>query len=177
MHLGAEFLRALPLPLLALSACAHAPPVTPLEGRQEVVCQFAIAAHGQRFAGLMAAALTPEGVQVSALTPAGTELFRVSDLGGDTEVSAPDPTWEPWLARLPFRRDLSLVFAWSCPAGRCAAGGGVLTERALPEGGVERSWRGPDGPVVAEIVPGRAVLTDERRGTTVTLAGEAVRVP
>ena len=163
--------------LLALLGCVHAPPVAPLEGRREVVCQFAIAAHGQRFAGLMAAALTPEGVEVSALTPAGTELFHVASRGGVTEVAAPDPAWEPWLERLPFRRDLSLVFAWSCPTGRCAAGGGVLTERALPGGGIERVWRGPDGPVVGEIVPGRAVLTDARRGTTVTLAGEAIRVP
>jgi hypothetical protein len=163
--------------LLALLACAHPPPAAAPAARQEVVCAFAIDARGRTLAGLMAAVLTPDGVEVSALTPTGLELFRVSSHGGVAQVAAPDPAWEPWLARLPFERDLPLVFAWSCPAGRCAAGGGVLRERALPGGGVRRAWRGPEGPVVAEIVPGQAVLRDPRRGFTVTLAGEAVVVP
>ncbi len=165
----------LPL-LLVLLACApkHALEVSPV--REERVCQFAIQARGQTFAGMMAAVLEGGGVEVAALTPAGTELFRVSRAGERVEVRAPEPAWEPWLARLPFDRDLHLVFLWDCPQERCAVAEGVLMQRALDDGGVQRTWKGPGGPVSAMIHPGKAVITDARRGYTVTLAGEAIRV-
>ncbi len=163
--------------LLTLLACAPKHTLEVADTRQERVCQFAISAHGRSFAGVMAAVLEDGGVEVAALTPAGTELFRVSQQGQDVEVSAPDASWEPWLERLPFQRDLPLVFLWHCPVERCAVEGGVLSQRALPGGGLERRWRGPGGPVTATITPGRAVIVDPRRGYTVTLAGDAVHVP
>ncbi len=163
--------------LLALLACAPKHTLEVRDTRQEVVCQFAIAAHGHAFAGMMAGVIEDGGVEVAALTPAGTELFRVSRWGDQVEVSAPDPDWEPWLSRLPFDRDLPLVLQWDCPHGRCAVEGGVLRQAPTDDGGVERRWRGPGGPATAVIHPGKAVVSDPRRGYTVTLAGEAIHVP
>jgi len=163
--------------LFALLACAPKHTLEIRDTRQETVCQFAIAAHGYSFAGLMAAVFEDGGVEVAALTPAGTELFRVARRGGQVELSAPDPSWEPWLERMPFDRDLPLVLQWHCPVERCAVHGGVLTQQSLEDGGLQRSWRGPGGPVSATIHPGKAVITDPRRGYTVTLAGEAIHVP
>ncbi len=163
--------------LLLLLACAPKHSLEIRDTRREVVCQFAIEARGHTFAGTMAAVLEDGGVEVAALTPAGTELFRVARRGEQVEVSAPDPAWEPWLARLPLDRDLPLVFQWHCPTERCAVEGGVVRERALEDGGIERSWRGPGGPVTAVLRPGKAELDDPRRGYRVVLAGEAVHVP
>jgi hypothetical protein len=163
--------------LLALLGCAPKHSLEIADTRREVVCQFAIAAHGRSFAGLMAAVIEDGGVEVAALTPAGTELFRVARRGELVRVSAPDPSWEPWLERLPFDRDLPLVLQWHCPVARCLVEGGVLAQRPLEDGGVERRWRGPGGPVSATIHQGKAVVVDPRRGYTVTLAGEAIHVP
>lgn len=163
--------------LLALLACAPKQVLEISAERRELVCQFAIRAYGRSFAGLMAAALEGGGVEVSALTPAGTEIFHVSRHGEQVSVRAPDPAWEPWLARLPFDRDLALVFAWHCPSERCQVAGGVLRQRSLDDGALERSWRGPGGPVSAVIRPGKASITDPRRGYQVILAGEPVHVP
>lgn len=163
--------------LLALLGCAPKHTLEVKDTRQEVVCQFAIQAHGHSFAGTMAAVFEDGGVEVAALTPAGTELFRVARSGDAVEVHAPDEDWEPWLERLPFDRDLPLVLYWHCPVDRCAVEGGVLRQRSLDDGGLERSWRGPGGPVTAIVHPGKAVITDPRRGYVVTLAGEAIHVP
>jgi hypothetical protein len=165
------------LALLALLGCAPKHTLEIRDTRQEYVCQFAIQAHGHGFAGTMAAVLDSGGVEVAALTPAGTELFRVARHGDEVEVRAPDADWVPWLERLPFDRDLPLVLLWHCPVQRCAVEGGVLRQRTLDDGGIERSWRGPGGPVSATVHQGKAVITDSRRGYVVTLAGEAIHVP
>ena len=133
------------IPLLALLACAPKQPLEVSSERQEVVCQFAIDAHGRSFAGLMAAVFEGEGVEVAALAPSGTEIFRVRRYGDEVTVTAPDPAWVPWLERLPLHRDLPLVFAWHCPVERCRVAGGTLRQRDLDGGGVERRWRGPGG--------------------------------
>jgi hypothetical protein len=163
--------------LLVLLGCAPKHTLEVKDTRREVICQFAIAAHGHSFAGTMAAVLEDGGVEVAALTPAGTELFRVARQGAQVEVSAPDPAWVPWLEKLPFDRDLPLVLQWHCPVERCAVEGGVLRQRTLEDGGLERRWRGPGGPVSATIHTGKAVITDDRRGYVVTIAGEAIHVP
>ena len=163
--------------LVVLVACAPKHTLEVMDTRQERVCQFAIQAHGHSFAGLMAAVLEDGGVEVSAMTPAGTELFRVARLGEQVDVRAPDPSWVPWLERLPFDRDLALVFLWGCPVERCAVEGGVVTQRPLDGGGIVRTWRGPAGAVSAVIQPGKAVISDTRRGYVVTLAGEVIHVP
>lgn len=165
------------LALLVLLGCAPKHTLEIMDTRQERVCQFAITAHGHSFAGLMAAVLEDGGVEVAALTPTGTELFRVSRHGEQVVVRAPDPGWVPWLERLPFERDLPLVFLWSCPAERCWVEGGVVRQESTDDGGLVRSWRGPGGPVSATIHPGRAVISDTRRGYVVTLAGEAIHAP
>ena len=154
---------ALLLPL----ACAHLPPaaLAPAEGR---VLQFGIEIGGRSLAGLAVVDLSAEGARLQALTSFGTEVFRVEAGPGGTAVAAADPAWVEALARLPIERDLRLALGWSCPDGRCAAGEGRVEERAV-EGGVERIWRGPEGPATARIRGNRAVLTDPVRGYTLTL--------
>ena len=86
--------------------------------------------------------------------------------------------WQDKLERLPLARDIRLVHAWSCPQGRCAAGRGVVEESISEDGlAIERSWRGPGGRVSASIWDGRAEVTDDRRGYTVTLASRELRGP
>ena len=165
------------LALLALLGCAPKHSLELAPARQERVVQFAIQAQGHSFAGLIAAVFEGDGVEVAALTPAGTELFRVARHGDQVEVHSPDEDWTPWLERLPFDRDLPLVFLWDCPQGRCVVHDGVLRQRSTEAGGLVRTWRGSAGPVSATIVEGRAVISDPRRGYTVTLVGEAIHVP
>ncbi len=117
-------------------------------------------------AGLAVVVVTPERFVLQALTPAGVELFSASDEG----VTAPDPSWVATLERLPFERDLRLIFAWECPEGACAvpAGGRVWQAEGL------RHYRGPGGPARVELSPRKAVLRDPRRGYTLTIVGDVL---
>ena len=133
---------------------------------------------GKILAGVAVAVIEGERVTLMALGPAGTEIFRVEDDGKTVNVTAPSEDWRPWLERLPLARDIRLVHAWSCPQGRCAAGRGVVEESISEDGlAIERSWRGPGGRVSASIWDGRAEVTDDRRGYTVTLASRELRGP
>ncbi len=162
---------------MSLLGCAPKLVIAPPAQRLEVVHQFAIHTRGRSFAGLGVAVFEGERVDFVALSPAGTEIFSVSHQAGEAQITAPDPAWIPWLERLPFHRDLALVFAWSCPEGRCAVAGGRLRERRLADGSLRRTWRGPEGPVRAEIHEGQAIVLDPRRGYQVTVAGEQVHAP
>jgi hypothetical protein len=112
-----------------------------------------------------------------AITPAGIELFRVQGDGESTTVTAPQQDLKDILERLPLGRDLHLIYAWSCGGSEaCSVGGGKLREGPT-ESGWTRTWRGPGGPAVVDIEPGRASLEDPRRGYTLLVVGEEIRVP
>ncbi len=159
---------------LLLLACAARRPAAAPE-RVEVVDQFAVRARGMTLAGQVVAVLTPEAVEARALSPAGTSLFTWRSDADGREVHAPDPSWEPWLARMPLDRDLMLVHAWRCPeAGRCRAGGGTLRQKARLDGVLDLRWRRGLRRVRATVQPGRATV--RAPGYEVRLAGEDVGV-
>jgi hypothetical protein len=161
---------------LLLAACAvlpsavEAPPL-------EVLHQFAIKARGQTFAGMAAVQIQGDAYTLVAITPGGLELFHVR---GDAEthmVAAPQEDMQAVLERLPLGRDLHLLYAWSCgSAPACEIGGGSLTEAAT-DAGFTRTWKGPGGPAVVIVEEGRATLEDTRRGYTLVVVGEELRVP
>ncbi len=161
---------------LLLAACAglpvavEAPPV-------EVLHQFAIQARGQTFAGMAAVQLQGDAYTLIAITPGGLELFSVRGDAETLTVSAPQEDLKAMLERLPLGRDLHLLYAWSCgTAPACVVGGGRLTEGAT-EAGWMRTWKGPGGPAVVTVENGRATLEDPRRGYTLRVVGEELRVP
>lgn len=161
------------LALMLLACAARHPAVTP--ERVEVVDQFAVRTRGMTLAGQVVAVLTPEAVEARALSPAGTSLFTWRADADGREVHAPDPSWEPWLARMPLDRDLRLVHAWRCPeARRCRAGGGTLRQEAGGDGTLELRWRRGLRRVRATVQPGRATVSAP--GYEVRLAGEDVGV-
>ncbi len=161
---------------LLLAACAGLPPAVeapPLE----VLHQFAISARGQTFAGMAAVQLDGPAYTLVAITPGGLELFSVRGDADTQIVSAPQEDLQGILARLPLGRDLHLLYAWSCgSAPKCSAGGGTVTEGAV-DGVWTRTWKGPGGPATVVVEAGRATLEDPRRGYTLRVVGEELRVP
>ena len=157
-----------------LLACAHLPPAG-FEPSQGVVWQFAIRARGHALAGLAVVDLNAEGARLQALSPLGVELFRVEVDASGSRVQAPDEAWAEVLGAMPFGRDLRLAGAWSCPEGRCAAGGGRVKIRA-EQGATVLRYRGPGGPAEARREAGRVLLRDPVRGyelVMIAAAGQA----
>lgn len=125
---------------------------------------LAISVAGHTLGGLGAVAFGPDSFQLVALSPTGPELFTVARSGDQTTLTAAFPAWEPWLARLPFERDLRLV----APDRAQTCRDGTATVRV---DGPVRRWRGRGGPARAELgEDGRWTVTDPRRGYTLTLA-------
>ena len=161
--------------LALLLACApKLPLVAPT--RQEHVDQFALTRGEHTFAGMAVVVLEGPKVTLQALTPAGSALFTIEATAEEIQVRAPDPQMAALLERLPFHRDLMLVYAWSCPPGRCAADGGTIREQP-EDNGLLRRWRGPGGPATLHLQPGKAVLTDPLRRYTLTVVGEEIGPP
>ncbi len=152
-------------------------PVAPPPPSVEVYHQFAIEARGRAFAGMAVVRIDGPAYSLVAITPGGVELFSVSGDGDQDSVSAPQEDLEAILGRLPFDRDLHLLYSWSCgPTARCRVGGGWIEEGPSPEGWL-RSWTGPGGPALVTIEDGRATLEDPRRGYRLKVVGEEIRVP
>ncbi len=149
-----------------------APPAAPVQA----VEQFALTRGDAAMAGLAAVHIDGPVVTLDALSPSGVSLFRVIAGPDDVQLRAPDPAWEQALAAIPFRRDLLLVHAWSCPSGRCAVDGGVVRQRQT-DAGVLRRYRGKGGGARVLLTAGRAELHDRLRGYRITLVGEAIDVP
>lgn len=125
---------------------------------------FAIEARGSVMAGQALVVTDSEGASLHALTPAGTTLFTVEVHGSDTTVSSASPDLGVWLERLPFARDLAVLYRYEC-ADRCKAGPWKLVVGA--EG---TKVRGPGGPALLAREEGRFVLHDSLRGYTLTVA-------
>lgn len=142
--------------------------------RSEYVDQFAIIRGEHAFAGTAVVVIDTQEVVLQALTSAGTALFEVRTGADHHTVRAPDPGMTELLERLPFFRDLMLVYAWRCPSGRCSAQGGRIWEELQADGSVTRRWRGERGTAIVRLQPGRAELRDPSRGYTLVVVGEAV---
>ena len=139
--------------LAVATALALAPCVLPA-GQRTV--SIGLAAYGHEFGGLGVVAFESEGFTLLVLSPGGTELFSVRQDGAGTTIHAAVAGWEPWLAQVPFERDLRLLSV----SESCGVDGGRVRV------GVEgcRRWRGRGGPARARQAPdGRWVLVDPRR--------------
>jgi hypothetical protein len=158
--------------ILLLAACAPLPPLPP-PVPVETVLQFKLESPRGVLAGVAAVALDSDGFALQALSPAGFALFTVED----DSVKAPSATWATVLERLPFERDMRLILDWRCASGRCSLPGGGIVRQDSSEGTVVRHYRGPAGPARATLSEGRAELLDSRRGYSLTLIGDVIRVP
>ena len=148
---------------LMLLACLHRPPAAVLPVEQ--VAGFKIEVLGTTIAGTGVFAEEGEGLVFQALTPAGTALFTVRDEGGqEPEVTAPSEEMEEMLARIPWHRDLSLLFRWDCPQGRCT----VETGRVVQTSDTRR-YRGEGGPATVTLTEERLELWDPRRRYRLTV--------
>lgn len=125
------------------------------------VYAMAIEAHGLSVAGLAAVSFGDDAFALVALSPAGIELFGVKRTGETTTVDAAFPEWKPWLERLPFERDLTLVATAVTHSCRADSGSVLLGE--------VRRWRGKGGPARASAVDDRWTVRDPLRGYTLTL--------
>lgn len=160
------------MPLILALACAKAP--IELGPPIETMQQFKLESPFGTLGGMAVVVLDDDFV-LQALSPAGTAIFTVTDEG----VSAPDEGWAAALERIPFERDMLLVYRWSCPTGRCSTEtGGKVTQTTETDDEatwVERSYRGPSGPATVRIRDGKAVLEDGRRRYTLTVISEEIR--
>jgi len=149
--------------LLLLAGCTWAP--AHLLGDAEHEDQFALAAHGHVLAGTALVA-THDGVAtLHALAPTGTDLFQVTVDAGGAAITSPDDDLAARLRKIPFDRDLSVLYRLRCDAPRCKAERWRLVRR--PDG-----WRvrGPGGPATLVRDGDRWRLTDPVRGYTLTVA-------
>lgn len=136
-----------------LMACAHTPAeILPAVRRTD---PFVIEASA-RIAGLAIVVVEDDDWALQALTPTGLSLFTAR---ANEEVIAPDEM-KPILARLPFERDLWLLYRLRC-ADRCRTPKGHLRVKD----GVGR-WRGAGGPARVTTDGNAFVLRDPRRGYT-----------
>lgn len=148
--------------VLATSLAWAAPPACATLSGEHIV-SLGIAAHGHRFGGLAIIEFEGEDWSLTALSPAGPALFTVQRRGGVSEVWSAFPEWTPWLARLPFDRDLRLLYSGDPPA--CAWG-----EAKIVPCGHSRVWRGAPGPArVRTNKAGGRELRDPWRGYTLTV--------
>ncbi len=149
-------------PALLLGFAAAAAPACP-DTPSDRVYSLGMAVHGHTVGGLAVVSTTPDSFTLVVLAPAGPELFSIQRHGETTSIDSPLPEWTPWLARLPFERDLALVSP--SVLGPCAHPSGRIHVR---DG--RRRWHGKDGPARAtQEADGRWVLHDPCRGYTLTL--------
>lgn len=148
---------------LLLMGCLHRPlaEVRPVEE----VAGFKIEVLGTTIAGT--GVFVEEGDQLvfQALTPAGTALFSVRDgVDSEPEVQAPKEEMAEMLARIPWYRDLSLLFRWDCPQGRCTVETGRIIQ--TPDA---RRYRGEGGPATVTLTAETVELWDPRRRYRLTV--------
>jgi len=122
----------------------------------------------QVFAGLAAINIGPNRATLEALSIAGPSLFTVHATADHLQVTAPDPRMAAVLQRIPFWRDLSLLYRWSCPSTKCGVDGGTVENI----GDVVR-YRGSGGPASLRREEKVATLDDLRRGYSLTVVGDA----
>lgn len=134
---------------------------------------------------------------LTLLSPGGLALFTARGTFNDSYPEDPAAietgldAWKPWLEKLPLGRDLRTAFStiddrsrslpgapgkrrWDC------AGGTTRTRPHTFSDGVSgwiRRWRGPGGPVRAEITADRVILHDKLRGYTLTIVAPNRSLP
>ncbi len=148
---------------LLLTGCLWAP--ARVLGPTEHQDVFALRAHGQVVAGPALVTHADGRTTLHALAPTGTELFEVRVEAGGASVRCPDPELARGLARIPFHRDLTALYALRCDTARCRADGWRL--RSTPDG---FTIAGSGGPATLRRVEDRWVLEDTRRGYTLTVS-------
>jgi hypothetical protein len=124
--------------------------------------QVGVRSFGRELGGLGIVNLGAEAWSLSMLLPTGTELFTAS--GPPTAVVAAVPDWAPWISRMPFERDLRLVFTEV--DGRCRTTGGKIRSRPTDTGWL-RHWCGDGG--AAKAVREGGVVTVYGRGYQLVL--------
>lgn len=149
--------------------CAMRAPVE-VRSTVEAVDQFALTAHGHTFAGLAVVQVDDPDASLSALTPAGIALFdvRLTALD-DAQVRSPDPGMTAVLERIPFGRDLALLYRWRCPVSTC-----VTPYGRLRVDGDQTTWTGRQGRATVQWSETGAELTDPRRGYSLRVVGEGL---
>lgn len=145
-----------------------------------------IETHGHQVGGMGIVTMQAEGEatawSLTLLSPGGLALFTARGSFDATSPEAPAvvetglDAWRPWLEKLPLGRDLrTALVTWVDPTA-CAGG----TTRTRPGGeplAWTRRWRGPGGPVKADITADRVLLRDRLRGYTLTLVAPGRELP
>lgn len=144
------------------SGCAARAPVV-VGPPVETTGQFLLGAFGRQIAGTAVVTVNDTSWALLGLGPTGNAWFTVRSVDGEVDVTAPDDGMAQVLGRIPLERDLWLLYRWSC-ADRCRADGGTLVTD-----GDTVQWRGHGGPATVVRTGARAVLTDPRRGYTLTV--------
>jgi hypothetical protein len=140
----------------ARTAVVVGPPV-------ETSGQFLLHAFDRDIAGTAVVTVDDAGWSLLGLGPTGNAWFGVRSADGAIAVQAPDDAMARVLERLPLERDLWLLYRWQCPA-LCRTDGGTIRVE-----GERVSFRGRGGPATVVRTEGRSVLTDPRRGYTLTV--------
>jgi hypothetical protein len=149
--------------LMLLTACLHRAPAS--AGSMQGVHAYKIEAFGQTLAGLGVFASDGDELVFQSLTPAGTVLFQVRDTAdGDPVVTAPDETMAAMLGRIPWYRDLSLLFRWECDDTVCSTETGRV--RPIEDG---LTYRGGGGRASVTDVDDVMELVDPKRRYTLTV--------
>lgn len=157
------------------AGCSHhaGPPAT-LADPGEVVEQFALratmpGAGEQVFAGLAAIRIDHDHAQLEALSIAGPALFSVVATPTSLEITSPDPRMTAVLQRIPFWRDLAMLYIWECERDACSVEGG----RLIPdENGT--TYKGRGGRATLSREGNITHIDDHRRGYSLTVVGSAL---
>ncbi len=119
---------------------------------------------------------------LTLLSPGGLALFTAR---GTFDATTADPpvsvetgldAWKPWLEKLPLGRDLRVAFGTWVDPNTCA-GGTTRTRSGHASLTWTRRWRGPGGPVKAELTADRVLLHDRLRGYTLTIVAPGRELP
>ena len=175
--------------LVAAAISLHAARVHAACGVPEIVdlpITLGIETHGHQVGGMgivtMQTASDTTAWSLTLLSPGGLALFTARGAFDETAEEAPAvvetglDAWRPWLEKLPLGRDLRTAFAtWVDPTA--CAGGKTRTHTGGESMTWARRWRGPGGPVTAEITADRVLLHDRLRGYTLTLVAPGRELP
>jgi len=175
--------------LLGAGVALHAAHARAACGVPEIVdlpITLGIETHGHQVGGMGIVTMQGAGDTTSwsltLLSPGGLALFTARGAFDATAAEAPAvvatglDAWRPWLEQLPLGRDLRTAFATEVDPRSCA-GGTTRTRPGAESTTWTRRWRGPGGPVKAEITADRVLLRDRLRGYTLTIVAPRRELP
>lgn len=188
---GGGLCRSLGVVLLAgvCSATAHA--VCSVPEITDMPITLGIETHGHKIGGMGIVTMAEGGGAVPAawtltlLSPGGLALFTARGSFNDRDPEPPVgietglDAWKPWLEKLPLGRDLRTAFSTNGDRTECAGGTTRTRAHTFSDAltGWVRRWRGPGGPVRAEITADRVILHDKLRGYTLTIVAPGRPLP